>query len=258
MFKGNKILFIIFFILLLVTIGEVGYYFILKPSSEKQTTTESPKTTTTIIDIEPTESSEPAVSSDRTKLEPINLLLRLIDISNNSVKLKDGVLLVDNSDNDEFIGFGPKDPIIIDSPFRLRLKFKREGEGNNVQLTLTGKRLTKPTQWWEGLHEIYFMDFHDEVGIEIRDGKSSKAWGTTLHEINRGETFYIEFMDSLGKQFAVIDKEGTIIRTIDVTKLEGKTLPNGLFPEKKMTVGVLVGPKAKMRIDEFVLTFAPK
>lgn len=255
MLKGNKILIIIFAVLLLVALAEAGYYFFMWLGTQKMSVDNTQVTNSSDeAPIKKVPSPTIVTKEERVIQKPINLLPYLALVDTKQAKLIDGVLFIDNSDNDEFYGIVANNPITINSPFRLRLRFKREAQGNNVQLTLVNK---KPSQGVK-IQEIDFMDFHDVITIEVRDGTSTGIWGAGFPEIKRGDTFYVEFLDSSGKQFAVINKEGTILRTIDVTKLDKVTLPDGLFSEKKMIPGIIIGPRAKLRVDEFVLTFLPK
>lgn len=257
MLRANKILFLIFGILILIAFAEVISFFFITPhpsthqTGTVQITRLSPKPGT----------GEQTVVEDtisQSNLEPINLSTKLVLDSPRKTKLVDAMLVADNSDNDEWMGFGLKEPIFIPTPFRIKLKFKREGEGNIAQVVLRGKTLVNSQYWWQGVHEISLMGKkgHSDLHIEIRDGTSEKAGlAFSVPKIETNEPFYIEFLDSSGKQFILVDKEGSILRKVDVTKVEGLSLPNGLFPEKKMRVKVDLSPKAKIKVEEFVLSF---
>jgi len=244
--KNRKILYIIFFVLLCITVGEIVYYFFLSPKTLLKRSA--------IEEIFPVEVKKKQQSLGKTEDKSLNLIGDLI---NKNAKLKDSMLVVDNSDNNDYLGYVTK-PIDLKSPFRVSLKFIGEGATKNVQLTLNGKLSLPGKEWWEGNYTMYVMDFNDKVVIELRDGRSSNAFGLPFPELIRGETFYIDFFDSFGKKFAVSDSAGNVLKIVEMAKLDKVKFPNGLFPEEKLWPGVLVGPKAKLVINEFVLSFTGK
>jgi hypothetical protein len=263
MLKGNRVLFVIFVTLLLVCLGEVAYYFYTKSNTQKTTQ----ETITNSTQVTETPKSTQTTTVSKAPSESINLLTMMITSMaaspldgwlRDSVKLVNGTLIADNSDRNETIGFGVSEPITLNSPFRLKMKFHGEGKGNLTEVILNGKTSSSSTNWWEGTHEISFMDFRDidNLIIEVRDGTSPKApLIVSLPEISGGEALYVDFLDPAGKQFAVFDENGTILKTVDVTKQTGVNLPNGIFPEKRMTIRCQVFPKMKTKIEEFVLSF---
>jgi hypothetical protein len=238
--------------LLVITVGEIVYYFFLSPKA-------SPNQTNIKERVSPIEEQKIKRLPEGTEAKSLNLVGNLLVTKR--AKLEDGALVIDNSDNGNFFGYtiSPQKPVEIDSPFRLKLKFKR-GAGDNVQLTLYGRRVEEGKEWWEGIHAMFIMDFDDKIyeqkmRIELRDGRSPDAWVLFLDKISRGDPFSIEFLDPAGKNFIVVNKDGEVVLTVDVTKLDKYKFPNGLFPEKKLWPGLIVGPKAKLTINEFVLSF---
>lgn len=255
MFKDDKILFIIFFILLFVTVAEVVYYFFLKPAStsqEQQTNNVSPINQQ--VEQKETALPKPLPTSDEKEYQSFNLI-NSFSLDASKTKIEDGTLIINTSDNEAYGHIAPN-PIMLNSPFKIRIKFKKDRPGNNAQLSLYGRlRSEGSKKWWEGIHAMFITDLTDKVMLEFRDGKSPEVVGRLFDKIIPGNTFHIRFLDTFGKQFSIIDSQGNVIQIIDVTKLDRIELSQGLFPEEKLWPGFMVDPGTKLTIEEFMLSF---
>lgn len=251
---SNKILHIIFLILLLVTIVELGYYFLQgprrrQPIDKQRSNLESKRGRESVV-VAPTIGVNLSPNQ-----EALDLLKELV---NERSRLKKGVFLVDNSDNNQFFGHTGSEPIDLSSPFLVRIKFQRIESGDNTQLVLVGRRQADFKIWWKGISKMFIMDFHDQLRIELRDGRSTNAWVLIPEGLSPGERFFLYFFDPQGKKFAVLTGKGDILTTVDVTGIKKFNFSKGLFPKKKLWPEIILGPKAKMRIDEFSLSFVRK
>jgi len=139
--------------------------------------------------------------------------------------------------------------ISLGSPFYVKINF--EGSGSFPAIALFGRTRTG-AEWWDGIHVMYVVAMKNRVALEFRDGRSDtiKYNFTLPSAIKPGSPFTIEFLDVHGNSFYVLDSDDNIVGNYDISKLPGIKMPNGLFPDNQLFVGVLVSPSAEMNIYE--------
>jgi hypothetical protein len=187
----------------------------------------------------------------QTRGEITNLISLLLKKGS---KLVDGALLLDNStrkgSNDD-MGY-ISDPIKIDSPFKILLSLN--GEGGYTALTLSGRINMPKKEWWEGIHTMYIVAKQDGITFELRDGRSPNSllnW--TYNATIPGTTYYVEFLDPEGREFAFLNEEEKVLKDVDLSKVQDAKFPQGLFPDKQMWLGVLLKPGTKLQINQLTL-----
>jgi len=257
MLKGNKILYLIFFVLLVVTIGEVAYYFFFNQPMKKQVSSpeinvSSPeRIEPTTVNISQAPNTQPQTQRESAK---VNLISMLID---KRAQLKDGALILDNTGGDNYLGYTSQ-PIKINSSFRILVNLEVEGNTDS-QLTLSGKLKKLGGQWWEGIQTLFIIRTNNSLRMELRDGRSpTSVLSLPFSELLSTDTFTLEFFDSQGKSFAVLDKEGKILDKVVLSELKELEFPTGLFPDSQMWAGINVGPKSKATVNQFLFISSPQ
>jgi GH35 family endo-1,4-beta-xylanase len=200
--------------------------------------------------LEPTATRPPELSWP----EAFNLLDQ---IRTERTTTKDSALVVNNLDSDQYQGATGK-WIPLDGPFSVGVSFDYQSswssEKRYATLILLGNP-PNPGKEWEGLKQLWLSIRPDILKLEISDGASEKVvviMSSRIKGINRGSKFSVVFSDPQGKQFSVVDENGTKVMEIDVTKLS-EQLSSGLFPEKKLRAGFILTPRSEMTISEFSL-----
>lgn len=189
------------------------------------------------------------ITGGTSALREMNLIPFLF---HDQTSYEDGTLVVNNSYNDWY-GFESWDSAItLTTPFRVTLQFDKK-RGESASISLSGRLSQESKEWWEGIHRMYIWDNPSELAIEIRDGKheTSYKWISIGEGKNSNNPFSIEFNDPQGKSFSIINSESNVIRTVDVTKLGGIDLPDGLFPDKVLYPGFLLSPRAELEVSLF-------
>jgi endo-1,4-beta-xylanase len=75
--------------------------------------------------------------------------------------------------------------------------------------------------------------------------------------LSTGDKFTVTFAQPSGKTLIVGDENHRTIETIDVTKLGGTKLADGLFPEGRLHLGSVTSPKSKLTIGSLIVQKAP-
>ena len=103
-------------------------------------------------------------------------------------------------------------------------------------------------EYWKGLISMTFDSSNGQYTIRFQDG-TQQAVGYELDDLGLSvsEPIQIVFQDVQGKSFQVLDGSGKLIRTIDLTKIPGLHLPDGLFPNGELYVGTSIPPHSSMK-----------
>lgn len=132
----------------------------------------------------------------------------------------------------------------------VKLKLKREGGMSGISFTggFTESGRVK--------NIVFFVDY-DTIFMHLYDGVNDN-FKVILDEFGERDnngliTTYLSF-DRKGKYFEVKDNEGLILKKIDINKESGNTLPNGIFEEETMKLGLSVAPETTLDINELTIT----
>ena len=149
--------------------------------------------------------------------------------------------------------------IPLDSAFRLRMQLALSpttAEYANMQLI--GQPYSKVGPWWQGMIRLDVgVNSHNQVQFCFFDGTSENCKNDMQLNVQADQTFTLEFSDPQGKVMEIIDENGKIVTSVEFSKLPGVTLPDGLFPQKKLWLGAWVNPHTNLEINSFTFEKAP-
>jgi hypothetical protein len=185
-------------------------------------------------------------------------MLIILPLVDESVLLFSRGYEIDNSQSENWYG-SDEEPIVLKTPFEVKVKVGYEGPetGDGVSVSISGRINQTGKEWWEGINRLYIWSRpNGKIELEFHDGRgaASAIW-MGLAGVRAGDELTFRFHDPQGKKLSIYDAEGNLLKDIDVTKLSGVYLPQGLFPDKLFYPGVLLAPKTKAQIGEFY--FAP-
>ncbi len=169
----------------------------------------------------------------------------------------ENVIVVDNSKHDNYNDAAP----YLLRPFSgFRITFQihtSDGRSGSIKLASKPNNNDPKREWWRDIQRIDFFTYRGYIQIELRDGRTEDSATTIQLDIPDTKTITVTFLDAQGRTFAITDASGQQISQIDVTKVDGVNLPNGLFPEKQIYIGRVVSPGSKLSIRFLSLESAP-
>jgi endo-1,4-beta-xylanase len=150
---------------------------------------------------------------------------------------------------------------VLGSPITLNLGLKisfalRVNYSTYASIRFTDKK-DEPQVTSGALRRIDFATNNGQMQIDIRDGKSAASTKTIPLNMADSQVITITFADPHGKIFVIRDQSGQTIQTVDVTKLEGLDLPEGLFLSTTAYVGYKVSPGSTLRVGSLTVQQSP-
>ena len=102
--------------------------------------------------------------------------------------------------------------------------------------------------YWKGLISMTFDSSNGQYTFRFQDG-TQQAISYELDDLGLSvsEPIQIIFQDVQGRSFQVFNGSGQLVRTIDLTKIPGMHLPDGLFPNGELYVGISIPPHTSMQ-----------
>jgi hypothetical protein len=189
-----------------------------------------------------------------------DLLLRLtgvIDLNSNFynkpavTKININSITIKNTSSNDYLEYD-SELMPINSPFRLLVDFENIGKRSSVTITGDMGKEKRPS-WWDGLVRIYIHRYqNNDLVLEIRDGRNADNFA--LIKLNTtGKRIILEFADKSGKQINILNENGDLIEEVDIPKLEGVDLPEGLIKNSNVYFGISIAPKTTMKLKSFYL-----
>jgi len=169
----------------------------------------------------------------------------------------ENVIIVDNS---KHAFYNDLVPYVLKPFSSFRITFQihtSDGQYGSIKLANQANHTNPQMEWWRGIQRIDFSTYMGYLQVDIRDGRAEKSATTIQLNIPDTKTITITFFDAQGKTFSITDASGRQIRRIDVTKISGLNLPDGLFPEKKIYIGRVVSPGSTLSIRSLKLETVP-
>ncbi len=114
------------------------------------------------------------------------------------------------------------------------------------------------TPWWKGINRMDVTVDRAHYRLCVRDGSSEGCTADIPLTVTADQELTLQFMDENGKRLQVLDQDNNVLQEIDLTKLGGLNLPNGLFPEGWFQFGTTVGAPEKFRVIHPSVTTLPK
>jgi endo-1,4-beta-xylanase len=100
--------------------------------------------------------------------------------------------------------------------------------------------------WWKGITRLDLANNHGYYQIGVRDG-TIEGWNVYWDlQIKTSEQIQIIFEQVEGKSFIVLDKDGNIVKQIDLTQQSKIKLPNGLFSQGNAYFGTSTAPHGSL------------
>lgn len=165
-------------------------------------------------------------------------------------------IIVDNSQHD-YYNDDLSLTISVDTPFQLIFRLStNNGQFGSLKLTDKPNNNTEG-EWWQGIHRVDFVTDQGRLRIEIRDGLAENTFTTIDLQVRDSQTITVNFEDPFGKVFTVTDGNGHQLTRVDVTDLTRVSLPQGLFPERKVYIGRVASPFSKLTIQHLTLSIQP-
>ena len=133
------------------------------------------------------------------------------------------------------------------------------GEGGRASLSLSGRTNYPGGEWWEGIHRLYIHAELDNVLFEFCGGVSEMCTSFPVPIFLNEDTspFTVRFLDRFGKVIEVYTSKGERIGFFNLQNGDvGKGLENGLLPDGKLFVGVLLSPGASIEISKLEVQIA--
>jgi endo-1,4-beta-xylanase len=96
--------------------------------------------------------------------------------------------------------------------------------------------------WWKGITRLEIGYAKGNYYIGIRDG--TKADDVVYRDlpIKADQTIQLAFDQPEGKSFRILDGNGQVVQTVDLTTTPGLNLPDGLFPNGVVYIGTTLPP----------------
>lgn len=145
--------------------------------------------------------------------------------------------------------------IPLDGPVMVTGNFQTDSS-NYGAVKVLGIPEPPTAEWWRGINRMFVWGHNGKYQLLFWDGHSSDSSSIYL-PILQGQTWAVVFKDSQGKTLSVLDKDGKEIKVVDVTKIPGLNLPNGLFPHKKLYLGASSAPHSTLTLHSVSLRFTP-
>ncbi len=168
-------------------------------------------------------------------------------------------IILDNSKNDNFVDTNGA-AILLDSPFQVRVTSMELLGGFGGSLKISGTNgMAGGEEWWRN---TVLMDLSiDNSGnylVQIMDGaREGWAFSMSVPGISASQPIRIAFDQAYGGSFRIYDANRREVERVDLTKLEGVSLPNGLFPDGKMYIGTSMGSHSSLAISGLEVGVSP-
>ena len=139
--------------------------------------------------------------------------------------------------------------IKLTQPLRVRIgSLTQKGTSYGVIKILGIPESQEP--WWKGITRLDLANNNGYYQIGVRDG-TIEGWNVYWDlPIKTSEQIQIIFEQVEGKSFSVLDKEGNIVKQVDLTKQTNINLPNGLFPQGNAYFGISTAPHASLVLTD--------
>ena len=143
-------------------------------------------------------------------------------------------------------------PILLDSPFMLRLQLQVSGATSGAVKLLGIPERAAPS-WWQGIRRLDVAIANGSLQLGLRDGTSADFQTTISLPVPAGQVLSLLFQDPQGQAFTVLDQEQRAVMTVAVATLPGLQLRDGLFPEQKLYLGASAAPHSTLTITALEL-----
>lgn len=111
--------------------------------------------------------------------------------------------------------------------------------------------------WWRGMTRMFVWLDHGDYQLAFWDGRTESPRITFPLPLRAGRSWSVVFKEPQGKTLDVLDDAGRVVKTVDVTRLPGLNLPNGLFPQSKLYLGASSHPNSTLTLSSVSLRFPP-
>lgn len=145
-------------------------------------------------------------------------------------------------------------PISLSNQNLLKVSFKNQKE--TAGINFIGQYAQKNNLWWKERYSLNIGIFHDELSAYLDTGTKEEPVHLFTNKVNLEETGFVSIMiifDEYGKKFTFLESNGTLIKQIDIGKDFNKYLPNGVFSNKTIHLGVFVSPLSQLIISNLYI-----
>ncbi len=102
--------------------------------------------------------------------------------------------------------------------------------------------------WWKGITRLDLGYDKGNYSIGIRDGTKADDNVYIDLPLKTDQAVQLVFDQPEGKSFKVLDGQGQLIQSVDLTATPGLNLPNGLFPKGVVYIGTTLPPTTSFMI----------
>ncbi len=197
----------------------------------------------------------PEIGMSQLEWRQVDLMNRFL-IHPDAYEDGQNTLIVDNRQHDYYNDDLPLAISQVDTPFRLTFRLNTS-DGKFGSVKLTNRPNNIEGEWWRGIHRVDFVTENRRLRIDIRDGVAEGSFATIDLRVNDSRTLTVNFEDPYGKAFVVTDDSGRQLARVKVTELREVSLPQGLFPERKVYFGRVASPFSRLTIQNLTFSFQP-
>jgi endo-1,4-beta-xylanase len=161
-------------------------------------------------------------------------------------------ITLDNTKNGE--GFDTNSAeILLESPLQIRVAGMQvlEGWGGSLKITgAAGGPDTAGDPWWRNLLRMDLTVGGDgNYLIRIMDGtREDWVFSLAVSDIPASQPIRIAFDQPNGGSFTIFDANHLEVAWVDLTAQKHVRLPNGLFPERKVSIGTSMNSRAALTV----------
>jgi endo-1,4-beta-xylanase len=146
--------------------------------------------------------------------------------------------------------------ILLDAPFRLTAKITPQNTNYGV-VKLLGIPEANTGDWWKGTHRMEIISQAGKLVLGIRDGTTEGYTQSIPLNLPANQAFTIVSNDPNGKTITILDEYGNEVKTVDVTSLTGVHLPDGMFSEHHLYLGLSSAPHSTLVVSSILFEKAP-
>jgi GH35 family endo-1,4-beta-xylanase len=156
-------------------------------------------------------------------------------------------------------------PWPLTKPVHIRIDKLKVNEGGYGVVKVLGNpegtEYQKP--WYAGMTRMNVTASGGRYALEFFNGTSDSAnaiisLGSDSEPWEPSEPVQIEFDQVTGKSLRVLDRDGNVKQTVDITALPGLNLPDGLFPQRVFYFGIDLGADTSMEVTGLAVGIEPE
>ena len=142
------------------------------------------------------------------------------------------------------------------APLKIGMTSMQVG-GTSAAIKILGIPEQTTGDWWKGITRMDVGYDQGHYSIGIRDGRAAYSAFSISLPLTTSQGIQIVFDQPEGKSIHILDGAGKEVQTVDLTTRPELSLPNGLFPNGVVYIGITLSPQTSFTVKGLRIGEAP-